>query len=654
MYQNLVVFKRWLIEIMSADTFAFDLWEVNVHLHEDGQFFHVKQGKTMTLLDADGQRVVNFKKMCCNYFSTGLESRIGLGFERNRTKSQTLNKLAYGIEGIKAVLLLKQPRIREYVDELVCGADTLDGLDSQSPPEPQPSPPGAGHETSSVDDGSGGGTGGGSGGQWASFYPPIEFKHNPVSLIFENIPSMASGCDFWGGAYKHAIKKSVKGKLSPHLLGKAQEIGDGKVEVMTIKALAMYTLAQMGLPRGVAKRVAQSAGPFEVRFNQDYRDRVYFQIDGENYACLGPRNATVHHARQYQVLVRRNCKLSLQGGLSKTGVSPMDFTDLLETGQYGAREWQYGSERQTPAPASPSSDGGDWDADWDDGRDLDAQLIEAAEAWGLLHDVAPLGSRPAPPPPPSPPSQYDHESDSDSDTDSDEVEAAGAAASHGNGSSGTVPLSPLTTTSPHPPRAPPPPGNGMVATAPATPTPPAPAATAAAAAEAATTTPATPSTASKSKVDYIPEPSGRSRGGSNADGPPPNLDALVALSALTPAAAPAPPPPSTSATSSPPQASLVTPTRKKSWPEEDRRAKEYLADGRPPAASNTTASASSNGHAVGHGDGDGPEPLHANVHPAMPPAGFFFPASPDPDAEARRLGFVDVLTPAAPATSRRA
>jgi len=42
------------------------------------------------------------------------------------------------------------------------------------------------------------------------------------------------------------------------------------------------------------------------------------------------------------------------------------------------------------------------------------------------------------------------------------------------------------------------------------------------------------------------------------------------------------------------------------------------------------------------------------VHPAMPPAGFFFPASPDPDAEARRLGFVDVLTPAAPATSRRA
>ena len=606
-----MVFKRWLIEIMSADTFAFDLWEVNVHLHEDGHFSHVKQGKTMTMVDADGHRVVTFKKMCCNYFSTGLESRIGLGFERNRTKSQTLNKLTYGIEGIKAVLLLKQPRIRRYVDELICGADTLD----ESPPQTGPGP---GHETSPVDDGSGG-------PQRASFFPPSEFKHNPVSLIFENIPSMASGCDFWGGSYKHAIKTSVKDKLSLRLLSKPQEIGDGKVEVMTIKALAMYTKAQLGLPHGVAKRVAQSAGPFEVRFNAEYRERVYFQIDGENYACVRPRNATMHHARQYQVLVRKNCKLSVQGGMSKTGVSTMDFADLLETGQYGAREWQYGSEWQSSAaaaPLSPSSDGG-WDADWDDGRAQDAQLAEAAEAWGLLHDLTPLGGRLASPMP-----HHHHESESDSDTDSDadENEERARPPPHavlavstldGSGSNGPAQLSPLATNAPRPPPfspgGPRPLEHGTATPAPAPPYTPATAA--AATATTPIQSPATPSTSSK--TDHIPEPSDRNRQDSHLERSPSRYNAVVTLTTLVHTADLA-------------LAPTEAATRKKSWPEEDRRAKMYL-------------SGHGNGHAAGNGNGS--EQLHANVHPAMPPQGFFF-SSPDPNDEARRLGFVDVPTPA--------
>ena len=221
--KNLVAFKRWLIEILQADMFNFDLWEVNFHLRPEGQFFHVKNGKTVVMTDDDDNRVLDFKKMCCNYFSTGLESRIGMGFERNRTKSQTLNKISYGLEGLKKGLLKKQPRISHYVAELVCG------IDVQAPPQTQQ--PTFDEMGNIIDAPS------------SSFFPPIEFKSNPppVSLIFENIPSMASGCDFWGGSYKYAIKQTHKEKQLPKLLASPQEIGDGKIEIMTIKALAMYT-----------------------------------------------------------------------------------------------------------------------------------------------------------------------------------------------------------------------------------------------------------------------------------------------------------------------------------------------------------------------------------------------------------------------------
>jgi hypothetical protein len=38
-------------------------------------------------------------------------------------------------------------------------------------------------------------------------HPIKDLKCNPISLAFQNIPSMASGCDFWKGSYKHAIKE---------------------------------------------------------------------------------------------------------------------------------------------------------------------------------------------------------------------------------------------------------------------------------------------------------------------------------------------------------------------------------------------------------------------------------------------------------------
>ena len=39
-----------------------------------------------------------------NYFSLGVESRIGIGFDRRRTDNTTMNKVAYMWEGIKKLV----------------------------------------------------------------------------------------------------------------------------------------------------------------------------------------------------------------------------------------------------------------------------------------------------------------------------------------------------------------------------------------------------------------------------------------------------------------------------------------------------------------------------------------------------------------------
>lgn len=54
----------------------------------------------------------------CNYFSVGVESRIGLGFDKKRTANAVCNKIVYGWEGMKKLFCCCQstPRVREVID----------------------------------------------------------------------------------------------------------------------------------------------------------------------------------------------------------------------------------------------------------------------------------------------------------------------------------------------------------------------------------------------------------------------------------------------------------------------------------------------------------------------------------------------------------
>jgi hypothetical protein len=45
----------------------------------------------------------------------------------------------------------------------------------------------------------------------------------------------------------------------------------------------------------VAKRVSQGEGPFLLEFDNNYKEKIYFQIDGENYACINPKEFEVKY-----------------------------------------------------------------------------------------------------------------------------------------------------------------------------------------------------------------------------------------------------------------------------------------------------------------------------------------------------------------------
>lgn len=52
-----------------------------------------------------------------NYFSIGIDARIGLGFDRNRTKTACCNKCVYCWEGFKK-FFLKTQKIGSVLDSL--------------------------------------------------------------------------------------------------------------------------------------------------------------------------------------------------------------------------------------------------------------------------------------------------------------------------------------------------------------------------------------------------------------------------------------------------------------------------------------------------------------------------------------------------------
>jgi len=265
-------FKLMVKEWLQADVKSFDIWEIAVKVNKETG--HIKQvkNKQKVIIEASSssptsKTLTTLVKPMCNYFSVGIESRIGLGFDKKRTKSQFLNKAVYGWEGIKK-LFTSTPKISDVVVSLSAHDKTIFSNDVKG----------------------------------GNDVPKLVGK--PVSLIFMNINSFAGGCNLWDGAKKPGLTGMDK---SSELFTSTQSCGDGKIEVLTYKSLPGLSMEQAKgtFLSGNGCRIAQESGPVRLQFKPDLGSkRTYMQIDGEFFTLDNPESIEITHKIAVRVLAK--------------------------------------------------------------------------------------------------------------------------------------------------------------------------------------------------------------------------------------------------------------------------------------------------------------------------------------------------------------
>ena len=272
MDHGMKTFKRIIGEYLRAEIIDFDIWNISVKASDNGGVIkQVKDGKKVPMKDGDLDRKILVKPMC-NYFSIGIESRVGLGFDKKRTKSAFGNKIRYVIEGLKKSIT-STPRISELVDECV--------VEHELGPRTVFRTSGDGSEIPRL-------------------------IGDPISLIFLNINSFAAGCDLWASASKSGIISQDKfEKSSPQL------VGDGKLEILTYQKLVSLSLEQTKnkIMGGNGNRIAQEKGPITLKFRKDIgTKRTYLQIDGEFFTLDKCESVTLSHSMVVKVLKKKSHK----------------------------------------------------------------------------------------------------------------------------------------------------------------------------------------------------------------------------------------------------------------------------------------------------------------------------------------------------------
>ncbi|OEH79979.1 diacylglycerol kinase accessory domain domain-containing protein [Cyclospora cayetanensis] len=242
------------------------------------------------------QEVKELRFTMSNYFSMGVESRIGRGFDRHRTKSRTLNKMRYGIEGLKKTLMT----FTKSINQIIVGLKVNPGTPEEK-------------VLFTTD-------------KAVAEQQQIPLLKKTASLVVLNIPSFSGGNDIWGPSKKLALIMPNKqaqleaklkqeffialvsrrcvclsGAVAKELLKVPQQMGDKNLEFVTFESVP--SMGMEFLLHGRGSRLHSGEGPWEISFRPlDDKTRVYFQTDGEFFQLTQPSSVTLSHDRRVRVL----------------------------------------------------------------------------------------------------------------------------------------------------------------------------------------------------------------------------------------------------------------------------------------------------------------------------------------------------------------
>lgn len=260
--KEMEVFKSLVRSWLQAEPKDFDLWEVTVEMSFRGRIRKWKGDESVVVKDETKKRrpVKKLVKLMSNYFSFGVESQIGIEFDKRRTSSQTLNKGVYLMEGFKKMFTATS-RIGDAVEHCYSNDRLVFTTDE---------------EESNV---------------------PI-LRGNPVSLIFLNINSFAGGCDIWSESKYIGLNNHEPLSFTDQLFS------DRKLEVLSYQTLVGFGWEQFRrlhkfIP-SFGQRIAQVEGMATMSFKNDVN--VFAQVDGEFFHLERPKRITIRHKVTTKVL----------------------------------------------------------------------------------------------------------------------------------------------------------------------------------------------------------------------------------------------------------------------------------------------------------------------------------------------------------------
>ncbi|KRX07365.1 ATP-NAD kinase-like domain [Pseudocohnilembus persalinus] len=114
--------KKLALKMIHAQVTDFDIWDISFSVFQHGDFKQVKkqngQAVEKVIIDSETQKTLKeLNKTFCNYFSTGVDARIGIDFDKNRTKSRIGNLCCYAWASCKRIFL-KKPKVNHTLHSL--------------------------------------------------------------------------------------------------------------------------------------------------------------------------------------------------------------------------------------------------------------------------------------------------------------------------------------------------------------------------------------------------------------------------------------------------------------------------------------------------------------------------------------------------------
>jgi len=247
------LFEMWF----KATPCKMDIWDIELKLRDGGAVYQVK-GPERKKQEVDSREFKMF-----NYFSIGLDARIGMGFDRNRTTSQTSNKMVYLNEGIKKAFMNDFITMDKWIHKFKENSETvIDQTDKGA----------------------------------------LRLEKGTKCLMALNVNSYGGGRELWEYSDRLGIDLPKYMPELEELRTSIQRTGDKKIEWMTVKHRGSLGLEQVG--KGHARRVHQGGGPFELQMNpkMETKDKCYFQVDGEFFQVSLPDYFTMQMSKQVTVL----------------------------------------------------------------------------------------------------------------------------------------------------------------------------------------------------------------------------------------------------------------------------------------------------------------------------------------------------------------